>query len=217
MQRGFIVEIEGINGSGKTTLTKQLYDDLKLKGYPVELVREPGGSSVAEKIRDIAVDNSLGSLSELSGLFLYMASRSQLIYDKVEKYLSDGKIIIYDRYEDSTRVYQGVLANIGIMTVDSMLKTFFSEYKPKVTILLDVEPTLGVKRANKDGVAINKYDKKPLEFYEKAREAYMSIFEERIKTDEHCYILDSNRDKSIVYEELLSIVEKEIKDSLVDN
>ena len=214
MRRGFIIEIEGINGAGKTTLTKQLYADLKLKGYPVELVREPGGSSVAEKIRDIAVDDTSSSLSELSGLFLYMASRSQLIYDKVEKYLSDGKIVIYDRYEDSTRVYQGVMANIGIMTVDSMLKTFFSEYKPKVTILLDVEPSLGVKRANKDGIEINKYDKKPLEFYEKAREAYMSIFEERIKTDEHCYILDSNRDKSIVYEELLQITEKEIRDKL---
>jgi dTMP kinase len=212
MQRGFIIEIEGINGAGKTTLTKQLYNDLKLKGYPVELVREPGGSSVAERIRDIAVDDTSSSLSELSGLFLYMASRSQLIYDKVEKYLSDGKIVIYDRCEDSTRVYQGVMDNLGITTVDSMLKTFFSEYKPRVTILLDVEPTLGVKRANKDGVEINKYDRKPLEFYEKAREAYLSIFGERIKTDEHCYILDSNRDKSIVYEELLNVVEKEIND-----
>ena len=217
MQRGFIIEIEGINGAGKTTLTKQLYTDLKLKGYPVELVREPGGSSVAEKIRNIAVDDTSSGLSELSGLFLYMASRSQLIYDKVEKYLSDGKIVIYDRYEDSTRVYQGVMANLGITTVDSMLKTFFSEYKPKVTILLDVEPSLGVKRANKDGVEINKYDKKPLEFYEKAREAYLSIFEERIKTDEHCYILDSNRDKSIVYKDLFQITEKEIRDSLSDN
>ena len=75
MQRGFIIEVEGINGSGKTTLTKQLYDNLRLKGYTVELVREPGGSSVAEKIRDIAVDDSSGSLSELSGLFLYMSSR----------------------------------------------------------------------------------------------------------------------------------------------
>lgn len=106
------------------------------------------------------------------------------------------------------------MANLGIMTVDSMLKTFFSEYKPKVTILFDVEPSLGVKRANKDGAEINKYDKKPLEFYEKAREAYMSIFEERIKTDEHCYILDSNRDKSVVYKDLLQITEKEIRDKL---
>ena len=63
MQRGFIIEVEGINGAGKTTLTKQLYDDLKLKGYPVELVREPGGSSVAEKIRNIAVDDNSSGFS----------------------------------------------------------------------------------------------------------------------------------------------------------
>ena len=215
MKRGFIIEIEGTNGAGKTTLTKMLYKDLKEKGYPVELVREPGGSDKAEKIRELAViDDGTSKLGELTGFFLFMASRAQLIFDKAEKDLADGKILIYDRYEDSTRVYQGVMANIGIINVDTMLANVFKDYKPAVTVLLDVEPSLGMERANRDGVNINKYDKQPLEYYEKVREAYRNIFDERIKTDGHCYILDSNRELNVVYEELYKVIETEIVNRL---
>mgnify|MGYP002753517722 CR=1 FL=1 len=215
MKRGFIIEIEGTNGAGKTTLTKMLYKDLKEKGYPVELVREPGGSATAEKIRELAViDDGTSKLGELTGFFLFMASRAQLIFDKAEKDLADGKILIYDRYEDSTRVYQGVMANIGIINVDTMLANVFKDYKPAVTVLLDVEPSLGMERANRDGVNINKYDKQPLEYYEKVREVYRNIFDERIKTDEHCYILDSNRELNVVYEELYKVIETEIANRL---
>lgn len=215
MKRGFIIEIEGTNGAGKTTLTKMLYKDLKEKGYPVELVREPGGSVTAEKIRELAViDDGTSKLGELTGFFLFMASRAQLIFDKTEKDLADGKILIYDRYEDSTRVYQGVMANIGIINVDTMLANVFKDYKPAVTVLLDVEPSLGMERANRDGVNINKYDKQPLEYYKKVREAYRNIFDERIKTDEHCYILDSNRELNIVYEEIYKVIETEIVNRL---
>ena len=215
MKRGFIIEIEGTNGAGKTTLTNMLYKDLKDKGYPVELVREPGGSATAEKIRELAViDDGTSKLGELTGFFLFMASRAQLIFDKTEKDLADGKILIYDRYEDSTRVYQGVMANIGIINVDTMLANVFKDYKPAVTVLLDVEPSLGMERANRDGVNINKYDKQPLEYYKKVREAYRNIFDERIKTDEHCYILDSNRELGEVYEELYRVIETEIVNRL---
>ena len=215
MNRGFIIEIEGTNGAGKTTLSKMLYEDLKSKGYPVELVREPGGSYKAEKIRELAViDDGTSKLGELTGFFLFMTSRAQLIFDKAEKDLADGKILIYDRYEDSTRVYQGILANIGLMNVNTMLDSVFKDYKPAITVLLDVEPSLGMERANRDGVETNKYDKKPLEYYKKVREAYRNIFDERIKTDGHCYILDSNRELNIVYEELLNVIEKEIEDRL---
>ena len=215
MKRGFIIEIEGTNGAGKTTLTKMLYKDLKEKGYPVELVREPGGSDKAEKIRELAViDDGTSKLGELTGFFLFMASRAQLIFDKTEKDLADGKILIYDRYEDSTRVYQGVMANIGIINVDTMLANVFKDYKPAVTVLLDVEPSLGMERANRDGVETNKYDKQSLDYYIKVRDTYKKIFEERKKTNEHCYILDSNRELNIVYEELLNVIEKEIKDRL---
>lgn len=215
MNRGFIIEIEGTNGAGKTTLSKRLYEDLKSKGYPVELVREPGGSYKAEKIRELAViDDGTSKLGELTGFFLFMASRAQLIFDKAEKDLADGKILIYDRYEDSTRVYQGILANIGLMNVNTMLDSVFKDYKPAVTVLLDVEPSLGMERANRDGVDINKYDKQPLEYYKKVREAYLDIFNTRKETDKHCYILDSNRELEIVYEELLNVIEKEIKDRI---
>ena len=215
MNRGFIIEIEGTNGAGKTTLSKMLYKDLKSKGYPVELVREPGGSYKAEKIRELAaIDDGTSKLGELTGFFLFMASRAQLIFDKAEKDLADGKILIYDRYEDSTRVYQGILANIGLMNVNTMLDSVFKDYKPAITVLLDVEPSLGMERANRDGVETNKHDKKPLEYYKKVREAYRNIFDERIKTDEHCYILDSNRELNIVYEELYKVIEAEIKDRL---
>lgn len=215
MNRGFIIEIEGTNGAGKTTLSKMLYENLKSKGYTVELVREPGGSYKAEKIRELAViDDGTSKLGELTGFFLFMASRAQLIFDKAEKDLADGKILIYDRYEDSTRVYQGILANIGLMNVNSMLDSVFKDYKPAVTVLLDVEPSLGMERANRDGVETNKYDKQPLEYYKKVREAYLDIFNSRKETDKHCYILDSNRELEIVYEELLNVIEKEIKDRI---
>lgn len=215
MKRGYIIEIEGTNGAGKTTLTKMLYKDLKEKGYPVELVREPGGSDKAELIRNLAVkDDGESKIGELAGFFLFLASRAQLIYDKAEKELANGKILIYDRYEDSTRVYQGVLANIGLANVETMLDSVFKDYRPEVTVLLDVEPSLGMERANRDGVETNKYDKQSLDYYVKVRDTYKKIFEERKKTNEHCYILDSNRELNVVYEELLNVIEKEIKDRL---
>ena len=211
-RKGIIIELEGGNGSGKSTLSKMVYEQLKSDGYPIELMREPGGSDIAEKIRDIAVYESLNSngLSGLTSFFLFMASRAQLIYDRADKALEDNKILFYDRYEDSTRVYQGILNNIGLRAVDEMIKKLFYKYKPDITILLDVDTELGLERANRDGVNSNSYDKLPLEYHNRVNEAYRDIFKSRSRNDRYCHIIDSNRDLKEVYDDLYKVIKKDL-------
>lgn len=118
--------------------------------------------------------------------------------------------MICDRYEDNTRVYQGILNKIGLRTVDEAIKNFFGKYKPNITILLDVDATVGIDRTNKDCIDTSGSDKLPLDYHIEVNKAYKYIFSARNKFDKYCHIIDSNREIKEDYEDVLSIVKQDL-------
>ena len=180
MRRMFIT-IEGPEGSGKTTVAKRVVEALENEGYKVMYTREPGGVGIAEKIRDIILDVNNTNLDPRSEALLYAASRMQHLSERVLPALKDGKVVICDRFLDSSLAYQGYARGIGF---DDVLRanSFALDYLPGLTIFIDVTPDVALKRLS----GRDKTDRLDLEkndFHQRVYEGYhavMNMYPERV-------------------------------------
>ena len=167
---GRLITLEGIDNSGKTTQAQKLSNYLKKKGYKVLLVRDPGGTEISEKIRKILLDKK-NSLSASTELFLYLAARQQLVTDIILPALRKNKIVICDRYCDSTLAYQGYGRGLKIDLVDKLLKSFFP--LPDLTILIDLPVAIAQRRFGL--TKPDRLEKERLSFHQKVRKGYLEI------------------------------------------
>ena len=167
---GRLITLEGIDNSGKTTHAKKLSNYLKKKGHEVLLVRDPGGTEISEKIRKILLDKK-NSLAASTELFLYLAARQQLVSEIILPALKKNKIVICDRYCDSTLAYQGYGRGLNINLVDNLLKSFFS--LPDLTILIDLPVLEAQKRFGSNRP--DRLEKERFSFHQKVRKGYLEI------------------------------------------
>ncbi|WP_375793406.1 dTMP kinase [Chlamydia sp. 12-01] len=173
----FIV-IEGCEGSGKSSLTELLKDRLIAEGKAVVATREPGGSPLGEQVRNLILDPSTTSISPYAELFLFLAARAQHITNKILPALESGKIVICDRFHDSTIVYQGIAEGLGKDYVTNLCYHVVGEKKflPNLTCLLDIPADEGLKRKQQQK-SLDKFEDKPLEYHTKIREGFLSLAE----------------------------------------
>ena len=143
---GLFVTFEGIDGSGKSTQARSLADTLRARGHDVVLTREPGGSPGAEEIRRLVLEGAPDRWSAETELLLFTAARRDHLERVITPALTEGKIVISDRFADSTRMYQGLSRGDLRDTVDLLHKTMIG-LEPDVTFLIDLDPTLGLSRA----------------------------------------------------------------------
>ncbi|MFR7590701.1 MAG: dTMP kinase [Longibaculum sp.] len=181
---GIFITFEGGEGSGKTTIAAMVKEILEKEGYQVTLTREPGGVEIAEKIRDIIHDVKYTNMDSKTEALLYAASRRQHLVEKVIPALEEGKIVICDRFVDSSMVYQGIARGIGIDEVYQMNLFATENILPKRTIFFDIQPEDGLRRvyANKDR-EVNRLDLEDIHFHQRVYDGYLSIcdkFPERI-------------------------------------
>lgn len=169
---GRFISLEGIDGCGKTTLRDQLSDYLKEK-YEVLVLREPGGTEVSEKIRDMLLDVRNVGIRPRTEAFLYATARSQLVEEMILPALQEGKIVIADRFMDSTIAYQGYGRGIDIEFLKALNLLCTGGLKPDLTLLLDIEPEEGQKRRNKQ--TPDRLEKEGLEFQSRVRAGYLTI------------------------------------------
>ncbi|HPT68945.1 MAG TPA: dTMP kinase [Syntrophomonas sp.] len=170
--RGKFISLEGIDGCGKTTLREQLHDYLKDK-YEILVLREPGGTEVSEKIRDMLLDVRNVGITPRTEAFLYAASRSQLVEEMILPALQEGKMVIADRFMDSTIAYQGYGRGLDIEFLKELNQLCTGGLKPDLTLLLDIDPEEGQKRRNKD--IPDRLEKEGLEFQSRVRIGYLSL------------------------------------------
>jgi len=169
------ITFEGLDFSGKSTQVQLLQERLQREGHNVLVLREPGGTVVGEKIRSILLDAENTQLTEASELFLFEASRSQLVAEVIRPALAQGTIVICDRYYDSTTAYQGYGRGIPLDMISAM-NVFASDHLvPTLTFFLDIpleEIERRIKKANatKDRMELNER-----EFYERVRNGYLAI------------------------------------------
>lgn len=208
-KKGYFISSEGPEGAGKTTVMNLLGERLKEEGYDILMTREPGGIMVSEKIRDIILDNEHTMMDSRTEALLYAASRRQHLVEKVQPAIDAGKIVICDRFIDSSLAYQGYARGIGIDEILAINQFAIGKMLPDKTILFDIEPSLGLSRINAhNGREKNRLDAESLTFHQKVREGYLLLvkkYPERIKVVDASYPIEE------VFEKVYKVIKRELE------
>ena len=210
MNQGLFISIEGPEGAGKTTIINLLASQLGDDGFRVVATREPGGIEIAEQIRGVILNKDNTAMDARTEALLYAAARRQHLVEKVRPSLIDGKIILCDRFIDSSLAYQGYARGLGIDEVLSINQFAIEDMMPSLTLYFDLDPEMGLDRINKNrGREVNRLDLENLEFHQRVREGYLLLterFPERI----------AKIDASKAVEQVLKEAKRKI-DQLINN
>ena len=171
---GVLITFEGIEGSGKSTQIERLSSYLMDKGLPVLTTLEPGGTPLGIKLREVLLNSKADEIIPLSELFLYLAERAQHVREMIIPALSEGKIVISDRFLDATVAYQGYGRNLDLTLIEKLNGLASQGIKPDLTILLDMETTSGIERARRGGKG-DRLEKEGNFFHNRVREGYLRI------------------------------------------
>ncbi|MBI3614896.1 MAG: dTMP kinase [Candidatus Omnitrophica bacterium] len=170
-KQGIFITLEGPEGAGKSTQGRRLTGWLRRRGMRVLFTREPGGTRVGQKLRRILLDHRSGKLDPLVELCLYEASRKILMDQVIRPALRSGRIVILDRFQDSTWVYQGWAGGCGLKLVEELGRAVMGDLAPDRTIVLDLPVKKGLARVRHP----NRMEAKPLAFHEKVRQGYLTL------------------------------------------
>lgn len=203
------VTIEGPEGSGKSSVTKEVVKLLEQEGYEVVLTREPGGTPIAEQIRNVILDKENTKMDGMTEALLYAASRRQHLVEKVWPLSKEGKIIISDRFLDSSLAYQGGARGLGIDKILALNQFATDGYYPELTLLFDLDPRIGLARiaANK-GREVNRLDLEKIDFHDSVRNTFLQLAK---RFSDRYVVLDASKP----FEEVVKDAYKAIKDRLV--
>lgn len=175
-RKGKFITFEGCEGSGKSTQLRLLAERLDKEGVPYILTREPGGSDIAEQIRGVILDGKNTAMCDECEALLYAAARVQHLEEIVKPALESGKLVVCDRYVDSSFAYQGVARGLGLPFIESINAFALSAYMPDLTVFLNISPRAAFER--KHGADKNdRMEQQGLAFHEKVYEGYLSLLE----------------------------------------
>lgn len=206
MKKGIFLTFEGNDGSGKTTVCLKIKEELEKRGYPVIYTREPGGSKIAEDIRSILLNTENVQMDSKTEALLYAASRRQHLVEKVIPALKENKIVLCDRFVDSSLAYQGYARGIGLDEVWNINQFAIDSYMPQKTFFLSVSMETGQKRMNIRGDK-NRLDLENIAFHLKVREGYDTLIQ---KYNDRIVVIDAEGDKESVFQDTLKEVMKVI-------
>ena len=198
-KKSLFVTFEGIEGSGKSFQSRKLYKNLKKKNISVILTREPGGTKSAEKIRRVILDDyfhhdSKEKFNKNTDTLLYLASRNEHIENKIKPAISKKKIVICDRFVDSTLAYQVYGKGVNKKLVNSVHKYILGNIKPDLTFILKVKISKALQRL-KNRKRKNRYDKFSKNFYIKVQNAFLKIAR---KNQKRYFVLDNSKDSNVI-------------------
>ena len=196
------ITLEGPEGSGKSTQIKRLAKRLEDLGYPVITTREPGGTSIGDQIRHVLVRMENKELHPRTEILLFLAARAQLVEQLIKPALQDGKIILCDRYGDSTLADQGYGHGLDLEKLRQMLDFATDHLKPDLTILLDLDVKMGLMRKKAED-EWNRLDAYEVLFHERVREGYQKLAGEE---PERWRIVDASQGIDAVQDDLYRIV-----------
>lgn len=197
--KGFFISFEGGEGAGKTTLINNLKIALEQKGFEVVVAREPGGTEFGEKVRSLLLESSF-KMTAQAELCLFLASRSQHIAEKLKPALDKGKVILCDRFNESSIAYQGAGRKLGMDLVSKICDTICDGFSPDLTFFLDLPPEKGLGRIEA------KYDRIESEkqsFHERVRQGYLTLAHNNTRI----VVIDASLSKEKVLEKTLEVLE----------
>ncbi len=171
--RGVFITFEGVEGSGKSTQARRLARDLEQRGIDCILSREPGGTGIGESIRSVLLDPDNNLMDARTELFLYLASRNQHVREKVLPAVREGKVVVLDRYAESSVAYQGGGRGLSEKLVSRLNRLATAALRPDLTILVDVPIAVGRKR--KRTTELDRLEQERVEFHERVRNSYLRM------------------------------------------
>jgi dTMP kinase len=203
MERGFFITLEGGEGAGKSTLIKGLAARFEQSGRQVVVTREPGGTQGAEAIRTLLVTGDAARWTPLSELCLFYAAREDHLERLIRPALECGEVVICDRFADSTRAYQGQAGGTGLAAVETLDALIVRQTQPDLTLILDIDPTIGLARATARRGNEDRFEGKAMAFHTALRAAYLDIARDN---HERCVILDATLSPNDLLEAAWKIV-----------
>lgn len=204
---GLFISMEGTDGAGKTTQINMLRDYLLDKGYNVVCTREPGGTDIGEKIREIILDKNNEKMCNMTEALLYAAARAQHINEVIQPVLNDGGVVISDRFLDSNLVYQGFARSMGERLIKNINKYAVGDLEPDITFFLKLKPEDGIKR-KREQAELDRMELESFNFHQRVYDGYVSLSrknKDRIKT------VDATRSVEDIHRIIVHLVEKFIE------
>lgn len=199
-ETGLFLCLEGGEGAGKSTQAARLVEWLEGLGHRVVLTREPGGTEVGQVLRRIVLDNDTGELSPRAEALIYAADKAEHVDHVVLPALADGAIVLTDRYVDSTLAYQGAGRQIGVAELEAVARWATSELRPHLTIVLDVDPAVGLSRFE----GADRIEAEPLEFHQRVRQHFLDL---AAVDPTHYLVVDASRTPVDIHDDIRAAVE----------
>jgi dTMP kinase len=192
MTGGLFITFEGGEGAGKSTQIARLAEKLRDKRYGVLVTREPGGSAGAEAVRHVLLSGAAEPLGAKAETLLFAAARIDHVDSTIRPALQRGEIVLCDRFADSTRVYQGTTGGIDLRFVKSVEKLALDGTRPDLTLLLDIDPEEGLRRAaaRRGKGEVDRFEKEALDIHRRRREAFLAI---AAAEPDRCRVIDASR------------------------
>lgn len=206
MSKGLFITLEGGDGGGKSTQSRLLKERLEKAGCDVVLTREPGGTPEAEKIRALILDAAGGDWSPQAETLLMFAARAMHARDLIAPALAAGKVVLCDRFTDSTRAYQGYAGGMDMASIETLKSITIGALEPDVTLILDVPAATGLGRSQ-SGEKEGLQEAKGIGFQERLRMGFLDI---AAKNPQRCHVIDAAQPIEAVAASIWSIVERKL-------
>ena len=211
MQCGIFITLEGGEGAGKSTQIRLLADELKSQGHDVVITREPGGTPEAEKIRDFLVKRDGGNWTPMAECLLLYAARQMHVEGLIKPALADGKIVISDRFADSTRAYQSFGHRLPLATIEELNTLSLGDFSPDLTFILDLPVEMGLARAGKRLKAAqsqeDRFENLGSPFHERLRQGFLEIAK---RDSKRCVVIDATQTIEQIARDLSSYVKEKL-------
>lgn len=198
MKRGVFITFEGGEGAGKSTQIKRLAARLRIKGYDLVVTREPGGSPGAEAVRHVLLSGAAEPFGPETEALLFAAARADHVDQVIRPAIDRGEIVLCDRFIDSSRVYQGVTGNLDPELMAEIERVAVAGTMPDLTIILDLDPAIGLLRAasrREKGEIADRFEKETLDVHTARRDAYLEIAR---REPDRCVVVDASQSADVV-------------------
>ncbi|MCG7539887.1 dTMP kinase [Pseudoalteromonas sp. CO348] len=204
MKKGFMLVCDGSNGAGKTTVIAGLEAYLKQRGIEVVMTREPGGTEISEKIREIILDPSTPEMTDMTELMLFGAARAQHVREKIIPALEQGKVVISDRFDAATFSFQHYARGLDLATITTINQLALGGFRPDMNLILDLDPEEGLQRVKSRGEGLDRLEDEKQQFLQRAREGYLV----QAKNDpERFTVIDASQSKAQVLEQSIELLD----------
>ncbi len=206
-RKGLFITVEGVEGAGKSTNIRVIEEFLSEWKLDYILTREPGGTLIAEEIRELLLKHHKEKMDATTELLLIFAARAQHLSTKIRQTLAEGTWVLCDRFTDATYAYQGAGRGLDVKLISQLERLVQDKLRPDLTVIFDLDPSVGLERARQRG-QLDRIESQKLEFFQRVREGYQNIAS---REGDRCLLIDASHTRETVRQSLRTALENRMQ------